>query len=175
MTDPDTAGSAPTRPSTAAVLKGDEWMINVHKWFNSNCMIADFLIAMRVTAPEAGPYERASMIIVPADAPGLKKVRNIPTMAGEHERFGYGHAEILYENVRVPKDNLIGKRGQGFLIAQARLGPGRIHHCMRWLGQARRAFDILCQRTLQRESVGTQLATPPTLHNRIPHSPPAMP
>src|SRR4030081_3401821 len=167
MTEPGSAGSDPTLLSTAAVLKGDEWVINGHKWFTSNGMIADFLIAMVVTDPDAGPYERASMIIVPADAPGLKKVRNIPTMAGEHERFGYGHAEILYENVRVPKDNLIGKRGQGFMIAQARLGPGRIHHCMRWLGQARRAFDMLCERSLQREAFGKKLASHETVQNWI--------
>jgi len=167
MTEPDNAGSDPTQMSTIAVLKGDEWVINGHKWFTSNGMIADFLIAMVVTDPDAGPYERASMIIVPGDAPGLKKLRNIPTMAGAHERFGYGHAEILYENVRVPKDNLIGKRGQGFLIAQARLGPGRIHHCMRWLGQARRAFDMLCERALQREAFGKKLASHESVQNWI--------
>ncbi len=103
----------------------------------------------------------------PGDAPGLKKLRNIPTMAGEHERFGYGHAEVLYEDVRVPKDNLVGERGQGFLIAQARLGPGRIHHCMRWLGQARRAFDMLCERSLQREAFGKKLAGHETVQNWI--------
>src|SRR5437773_9278992 len=117
--------------------------------------------------PDAGPYERASMIIVPSDAPGLKRLRNIPTMAGESERFGYGHAEILYENVRVPAANLLGKRGQGFLIAQARLGPGRIHHCMRWLGLARRAFDMLCERALQREAFGKKLASHETVQNWI--------
>src|SRR5207237_1272907 len=142
MTEPNTAGSDPTLLSTTAELDGDEWVINGHKWFTSNGMIADFLIAMVVTEPKADAYERASMIIVPADTPGLKKLRNIPTLAGEHERFGYGHAEVLYENVRVPAANLLGERGQGFLIAQARLGPGRIHHCMRWLGQARRAIQV---------------------------------
>ncbi|HEY8802316.1 MAG TPA: acyl-CoA dehydrogenase family protein [Candidatus Dormibacteraeota bacterium] len=167
MTEPNNAGSDPTMLSTTAVLNGDEWVINGHKWFTSNGMIADFLIAMVVTDPDAGPYERASMIIVPADAPGLKKLRNIPTMAGEHERFGYGHSEIIYDNVRVPKDNIIGKPGQGFLIAQARLGPGRIHHCMRWLGQARRAFDMLCERSLQREAFGKKLAGHETVQNWI--------
>src|SRR5467141_3616224 len=167
MTEPNTAGSDPTLLSTTAVLDGDEWVINGHKWFTSNGMIADFLIAMVVTEPQADAYERASMIIVPSDAKGLKKLRNIPTMAGEHERFGYGHAEILYEDVRVPKDNLLGKRGQGFLIAQARLGPGRIHHCMRWLGQARRAFDMLCERSLQREAFGKKLAGHETVQNWI--------
>src|SRR3982074_574074 len=113
MTEPGNAGSDPTLLSTTAVLRGDEWVINGHKWFTSNGMIADFLIAMVVTDPDAGAYERASMIIVPDDAPGLKKVRNIPTMAGEHERFGYGHAAILPANGRVPTEDLIGKRGAG--------------------------------------------------------------
>jgi acyl-CoA dehydrogenase len=167
MTEPNNAGSDPTLLSTTAVLDGDHWVINGHKWFTSNGMIADFLIAMVVTDPDAGPYERASMIIVPTDAPGLKRLRNIPTMAGDAEKFGYGHAEVLYENVRVPKDNLIGKRGQGFLIAQARLGPGRIHHCMRWLGQAQRAFDMMCERALQREAFGKKLAGHETVQNWI--------
>jgi acyl-CoA dehydrogenase len=167
MTEPGSAGSDPTLLAATAELDGGQWVINGHKWFTSNGMIADFLIAMVVTEPDADSYERASMILVPADAPGLKKVRNIPTMAGEHERFGYGHAEILYENVRVPKENLIGERGQGFLIAQARLGPGRIHHCMRWLGQARRAFDMLCERALQREAFGKKLASHQTVQNWI--------
>jgi acyl-CoA dehydrogenase len=167
MTEPNTAGSDPTLLSSTAVLKGDEWVINGHKWFTSNGMIADFLIAMVVTEPDASAYERASMIIVPSDTPGLKLVRNIPTMAGESERFGYGHAEVLYENVRVPKENVLGRPGQGFLIAQARLGPGRIHHCMRWLGQARRAFDMMCERALQREAFGKKLASHETVQNWI--------
>jgi acyl-CoA dehydrogenase len=167
MTEPDNAGSDPTRMSTSAVLDGDEWVINGHKWFSSNGMIADFLLVMLVTDPEAGPYERASMIVVPAKTPGVNLLRNIPTMAGEHERFGYGHAEILYEDVRVPKGNLVGRRGQGFEIAQIRLGPGRIHHCMRWLGQARRAFDMLCERALQREAFGGKLAKHQTVQNWI--------
>ena len=167
MTEPATAGSDPTLLSSTAELRGDEWVINGHKWFTSNGMIADFLIAMVVTEPDADAYERASMIIVPADTPGLKKVRNIPTLAGEHERFGYGHAEVVYEDVRVPAANVLGERGQGFLIAQARLGPGRIHHCMRWLGQARRAFDMLCERALQREAFGKRLASHQTVQNWI--------
>ena len=167
MTEPDNPGSDPTVMSTTAVLDGDHWVINGHKWFSSNGMIADFLLVMLVTDPEAGPYERASMIVVPTDTPGVKRLRNIPTMAGEHERFGYGHAEILYEDVRVPKENLVGRRGQGFEIAQIRLGPGRIHHCMRWLGQARRAFDMLCERSLQREAHGGKLARHQTVQNWI--------
>ena len=166
MTEPDNAGSDPTRLSTTAVLDGDEWVINGHKWFTSNGMIADILIAMVVTEPDAGPYERASMIIVPTETPGLKRLRNIETMGGP-EHFGYGHAEIVYDDVRVPVDNLIGKRGQGFHIAQARLGPGRIHHCMRWLGQARRAFDMLCERAVSREAFGKKLAAHETVQNWI--------
>jgi acyl-CoA dehydrogenase len=167
MTEPNTSGSDPTLLSTTAVLEGDEWVINGHKWFTSNGMIADFLIAMVVTEPDAGRYERASMIIVPTDTPGLNRLRNIPTMGGDSEKFGYGHAEILYEDVRVPKDNILGGRGQGFVIAQARLGPGRIHHCMRWLGQARRAFDMMCERALQREAFGKKLAGHETVQNWI--------
>jgi len=166
MTEPNTPGSDPTMLSSTAELKGNEWVINGHKWFTSNGMVADFLIAMVVTEPDAGPYQRASMIIVPSDTPGLKRVRNVPTMGGG-EHFGFGHAEVLYEDVHVPKDNLLGERGTGFLIAQARLGPGRIHHCMRWLGQARRAFDMLCERSLQREAFGKKLASHQTVQNWI--------
>jgi acyl-CoA dehydrogenase len=167
MTEPMHAGSDPVQMSTTAVLEGDEWVINGHKWFSSNAMIADFLIVMAVTDPEAAPYQRASMFLVPAATPGVKKLRNIPTMAGEHERFGYGHSEVLYEDVRIPKSAIIGRPGQGFEIAQIRLGPGRIHHCMRWLGQARRAFDMLCERSLQREAFGGPLAQKQTVQNWI--------
>ena len=167
MTEPMHAGSDPVQMSTTALLEGDRWVINGHKWFTSNGMIADFLIVMAVTDPDAPPYERASMFLVPADTPGVKRLRNIPTMAGEHERFGYGHSEILYEDVEIPEENIIGKVGQGFQIAQIRLGPGRIHHCMRWLGQARRAFDMLCERALQREAFGGPLAEKQTVQNWI--------
>jgi acyl-CoA dehydrogenase len=169
MTEPAPgAGADPTMLRTTADLDGDEWVINGHKWFSSNAMIADFLIAMVVTEPaEENPYQRASMIIVPKGAPGLNVARNIPNMASEHEPFGFGHAEVFYENCRVPKENLLGPRGQGFLIAQMRLGPGRIHHCMRWLGVARRAFDMLCERALQRESFGGPLARKQTVQNWI--------
>jgi acyl-CoA dehydrogenase len=167
MTEPNTSGSDPTNLATRAVRDGDHWVINGHKWFTSNGMIADFLIAMVVTEPDAGRWERASMIIVPTDTPGLKRVRNVPTLAGDYERFGYGHAEVLYEDVRVPISNTLGEPGQGFLIAQARLGPGRIHHCMRWLGQARRAFDMMCERALSREAFGHKLAGHETVQNWI--------
>ncbi|HEX6348766.1 MAG TPA: acyl-CoA dehydrogenase family protein [Candidatus Dormibacteraeota bacterium] len=166
MTEPENAGSDPTRLTTTAVLDGGEWVINGHKWYSSNAMGADFLIAMVVTQPDAEPHRRASMIIVPRDAPGLDVVRNVPTMAGE-ERFQMGHPEVYYRNCRVPATHLLGKRGQGFELAQMRLGPGRIHHCMRWLGQARRAFDDLCERALQREVGGEPLAAKQTVQNWI--------
>jgi acyl-CoA dehydrogenase len=167
MTEPMNAGSDPVNLSTTAVLEGNEWVINGHKWFTSNGMIADVLIVMAVTDPNAPPYERASMFLVPTDTPGLQRLRNVPTMGGGHERFGAGHSEILYEDVRIPKENIIGRPGEGFKIAQIRLGPGRIHHCMRWLGQARRAFDMLCERSLQREAFGGPLADKQTVQNWI--------
>jgi acyl-CoA dehydrogenase len=169
MTEPSPgAGSDPTMLRTTARLEGDEWVIDGHKWFTSNAMVADFLIVMAVTEPEEeNPYARASMIIVPKDAPGLNVARNIPNMASELEPFGFGHSEVFYEGCRVPKDNLLGGRGSGFLIAQMRLGPGRIHHCMRWLGMARRAFDMMCERALQREGFGGALARKQTVQNWI--------
>jgi acyl-CoA dehydrogenase len=166
MTEPEHAGSDPVNMSTTAVLDGDEWVINGHKWFTSNGMVASILIVMLVTDQDAAPYQRASMILVPRDTPGVDVVRNVPVMGG-HEHFGFGHSEIYYRNVRVPKSNLIGKVGQGFEIAQHRLGPGRIHHCMRWLGQSRRAFDIMCERALQRHAFGGPLASKQTIQNWI--------
>jgi acyl-CoA dehydrogenase len=169
MTEPAPgAGADPTMLRTTAVRDGDEWVINGHKWFTSNAVVADFLIVMAVTRPEEeNPYTRASMIIVPKDAPGLRVERNIPNMASEHEPFGFGHSEVFYEGCRVPAENLLGPDGHGFLIAQHRLGPGRIHHCMRWLGVARRAFDMLCERALQREAFGGPLARKQTVQNWI--------
>ena len=138
-------------------------MINGHKWFSSNGSIADFLIVMAVTDPDARPHQRASMFIVDADTPGVKILRDVATMEHPWDSFGrYGnHAEILYEDVRVPAEALLGAQGAGFLIAQQRLYPGRIHHCMRWLGVARRAFDMLCERSLYRYAHGSTLLEPP--------------
>jgi acyl-CoA dehydrogenase len=169
MTEPAPgAGADPTMLQTTARREGDEWVINGHKWFTSNAVVADFLIVMVVTDPEnENPHARASMIIVPRDAPGLNVVRNIPNMASEHEPFGFGHSEVLYEDCRVPTENLLGPDGQGFLIAQMRLGPGRIHHCMRWLGVAGRAFDMMCERALQRRAFGSELARKQTVQNWI--------
>jgi len=169
MTEPDTAGSDPTQLRTRAVREGEDWVINGHKWFSSNASIADFLIVMTVTDPEARPHQRASMIIVPTDTPGVNILRDVPTMEHPEEHFGRlgGHAEILYEDVRVPVENLLGGQGEGFLIAQHRLVPGRIHHCMRWLGVAQRAFDMLCERALSRYAHGSLLADKQTVQNWI--------
>ena len=169
MTEPDTAGSDPTLLATRAADDGDEWVIDGHKWFSSNGSVADFLIVMAVTDPEARPHQRASMFVVPADTPGVRIVRDVATMEQPAEHFGRigGHAEIVYEDVRVPKDALLGARGAGFEIAQQRLGPGRIHHCMRWLGVSRRAFDMLCERALSRYAHGSALADKQTVQNWI--------
>jgi acyl-CoA dehydrogenase len=169
MTEPDSAGSDPTLLRTRAVRDGDEWVINGRKWFSTNGSIADFLIVMAVTDPDARPHQRASMLIVDADTPGVKIVRDVATMEHPYESFArYGnHAEIAYEDVRVPADALLGAEGAGFLIAQQRLYPGRIHHCMRWLGVAHRAFDMLCERSLYRESHGAVLAKHQTVQNWI--------
>jgi acyl-CoA dehydrogenase len=169
MTEPETAGSDPTLLRTSAVLEGDEWVINGHKWFSTNGSVADFLIVMAVTEPDAKPHQRASMLIVPADTPGVRIVRDVPTMEHPAEHFGRygGHAEILYEDVRVPADALLGQRGEGFMIAQHRLGPGRIHHCMRWLGVSRRAYDMLCERAVTRYAFGSLLAEKQTVQNWV--------
>jgi acyl-CoA dehydrogenase len=169
MTEPETAGSDPTLLQTTAVLEGDEYVINGHKWFSSNGSIADFLIVMAVTNPDARPHQRASMLLVDADTPGVKIVRDVATMENPQEHFGRygGHAEIVYENVRVPKEALLGKEGEGFLIAQHRLGPGRIHHCMRWLGVSRRAFDMLCERAVSRYAFGSTLSEKQTVQNWV--------
>jgi acyl-CoA dehydrogenase len=169
MTEPDSAGSDPTLLKTRAVRDGDGWVLSGHKWFTSNGSIADFLIVMAVTDPEARPHNRASMFIVDADAPGVNIIRDVATMEHPYESFGrYGnHAEIRYEDVRLPGSALLGAEGAGFLIAQQRLYPGRIHHCMRWLGVARRAFDMLCERSLYRYAHGATLSKHGTIQSWI--------
>jgi acyl-CoA dehydrogenase len=159
MTEPG-AGADPTLLATRAERVGDEYVINGHKWFTSNGSVADFLIVMAVTNPDGPPRRRASMFVVPTDTPGVDILRDVPTMGDPHEHPGRpgGHAEIVYRDVRVPAENLIGGEGEGFLLAQKRLGPGRIHHCMRWLGQSQRAFDMLCERAVSRYTHGSVLA-----------------
>jgi len=150
MTEPEHAGSNPTELSTRARLEGGEWIIDGHKWFTSSADGAAFAIVMAVTEPEAPPHARASMILVPTGTPGFERVRNISIMGHPGEGY-FSHAEIRYASCRVPEANLLGARGQGFLIAQERLGPGRIHHCMRWIGICERAFELMCRRALERE------------------------
>jgi acyl-CoA dehydrogenase len=155
MTEPDTSGSDPTGLHTSAELDGDEWVINGHKWFTSGAVGASIAIAMVVTDPDAAPHKRASMILVPTDTPGFNLIRPVPVMGHDG---GPGHCEIRYEDCRVPASNTLGERGAGFKIAQDRLGPGRIHHCMRAIGGAERAFEIMCRRANERESFGGKLA-----------------
>jgi acyl-CoA dehydrogenase len=159
MTEPG-AGADPTLIRTSAVRDGDEWVINGHKWFSSNGSVSDFLIVMCVTNPDVHPYVGCSMILVPSDTEGVDIVRDVPTMEhpDEHTRSFGGHSEIYYREVRVPFENLVGNEGEGFRLAQMRLGPGRIHHCMRWLGQSQRAFDMLCERAVSRYVHGSTLA-----------------
>jgi alkylation response protein AidB-like acyl-CoA dehydrogenase len=149
MTEVDLAGSNPLLMDTTAVKDGDDYVINGQKWYTTSADGAEFAIVMAKTNPEAPPYLQASMIIVPCDTPGFNLVRNIPVMG--HSGDGYfSHGEILYQNCRVPQENLIGQEGQGFVLAQERLGPGRIHHCMRWIGICNRAFDLMCRRAKER-------------------------
>jgi acyl-CoA dehydrogenase len=150
MTEPEFAGSNPTQLGTLAERDGDEWVINGHKWFTSSADGAAFAVVMAVTNPDAAPHRRASMIVVPTDTPGFDLVRNISIMGDPSDHWG-SHAEVRYTNCRVPLSNLIGGEGMGFTLAQERLGPGRIHHCMRWIGIAERCFDLMCRRAATRE------------------------
>jgi alkylation response protein AidB-like acyl-CoA dehydrogenase len=160
MTEPEHPGSNPTWMSTTAVKDGDDYVINGHKWFTSSAEGASFAIVMAITNPEASNrYRRASQIIVPLPAPGFQLVRNISVMGDEGSDYA-SHAEVRYENCRVPQSNLLGKEGDGFTIAQERLGPGRIHHCMRWVGICERAFELMCSYAARREiSPGVVLGT----------------
>ena len=163
MTEPEVAGSDPTLLQTKGVRDGDDWVINGHKWFISGAMGSSFSIVMCVTEQEGHVYRRMSQIIVPADTPGFEIVRNVPVMG---ETLG-NHCEIRYTDCRVPVTNTLGNPGDGFMIAQRRLGPGRIHHCMRWLGQSQRALDLMCRRALEREAFGSTLARKQTVQNWI--------
>lgn len=170
MTEPDRPGSNPAWLGTMARKEGDELVINGHKWFTTAADGAAFTIVMAVTEPEASRYARASMIIVPTDNPGFELVRNIPIM-GEAGSGWASHAEVRFNDCRVPMSNMLGMPGGGFLIAQMRLGPGRIHHCMRWLGICERAFDMMCRRAATRElAPGKMLGEKQTIQNWIAES-----
>jgi acyl-CoA dehydrogenase len=170
MTEPGSAGSNPVRMETTAMREGKEYVINGHKWFTTAADGAAFAIVMAVTNGAASPYERASMIIVPTDTKGFNIIRNIPVMGETGEGY-LSHAEIEYDECRVPVSNLIGEEGSGFVLAQERLGPGRIHHCMRWIGICERAFDLMCQRAGTRDmGDGTMLGEKQTIQNWIAES-----
>lgn len=150
MTEPEFAGSNPVWMGTTAKKDGGEWVIRGHKWFASAADGAAFAICMAVTNPEADPYQRASMIIVPTGTPGFELIGNISVMGSRGGGWA-SHGELSYQGARVPLSNLLGGEGQGFVIAQQRLGPGRIHHCMRWIGICERAFEIMCRHAATRE------------------------
>jgi alkylation response protein AidB-like acyl-CoA dehydrogenase len=170
MTEPEYPGSNPVWMATRAVRDGNDYVINGHKWFTSAADGAAFAIVMAVTNPDAEPHRRASQIIVPTATPGFKRVRNISCLGHAGEDWS-SHAEIVYENCRVPRANLLGEEGAGFAIAQARLGPGRIHHCMRWIGICERSLDLLCRRAATRElAPGDKLGSRQTIQNWIAES-----
>jgi alkylation response protein AidB-like acyl-CoA dehydrogenase len=166
MTEPEVPGSDPTTLRTRAVRDGDDWVIDGHKWFSSGAEGAAFGIVMAVTDPDADPHARATQIIVPADTPGVDVVRPVPVL-GHAGRGWTTHCEVRYTNVRVPVANTLGAEGAGFLIAQKRLGPGRIHHVMRWLGQMQRAFELMCTYALERQTSTGPLADKQTVQNWI--------
>lgn len=171
MTEPENPGSNPTLMDTTALKDGDDYVINGHKWFTTAADGAAFTIVMAMTDPDnENRHQRASQIIVPLDTPGFQHVRNIKIM-GEAGSDHNSHAEVRFENVRVPQSNLLGPEGTGFRIAQERLGPGRIHHCMRWIGICERAFALMCQRATQRQlSSRAMLSDQQTVHNWIAES-----
>ena len=171
MTEPDYAGSNPVRLATTARREGNDYIINGHKWFTTGADGAAFAIVMAVTDPDnPNPYGRASMIVVPTGTEGFVKVRNLPVM-GEPEEGVMSHSEIRFENCRVPVSNRLGEEGAGFRLAQERLGPGRIHHCMRWIGLCERAFSLMCRRAATREiAEGVMLGDRQTVQNWIAES-----
>jgi alkylation response protein AidB-like acyl-CoA dehydrogenase len=170
MTEPEYPGSNPVWMATTAVKDGGAYVINGHKWFTSSADGAAFAVVMAVTDPGAEPHRRASQIIVPADTPGFRRVRNIPCMGHAGEDWD-SHAEVVFDDCRVPCENLIGAEGAGFALAQARLGPGRIHHCMRFLGVCERAFDLMCRRAATRElAPGDRLGSRQTVQNWVAES-----
>jgi acyl-CoA dehydrogenase len=162
MTEPH-GGADPLVFTTRATRDGDDWVINGEKWFSSNARWADFLIVMAVTDPDAAPHQRMSMFIVPSDTPGIEILRNVG-FAGEREP---AHAYVRYTDVRVPLDHLLGDRGDGFGVAQTRLGGGRIHHAMRTIGEAKKALDMMCERALSRVTQGERLADKQMVQEKI--------
>jgi acyl-CoA dehydrogenase len=164
MTEPQ-AGADPTMFTTRAVRDGDHWVIRGEKWFSSNARWSEFLIVMAVTNPDVSAYQGMSMFIVPTDTPGIEIVRNVGI--GMEHQDDAGHAYIRYDDVRVPADHLLGQEGSAFVIAQTRLGGGRVHHAMRTVAQLKKAFDMMCERALSRETQGEKLAEKQMVQERI--------
>ena len=157
MTEPQ-GGADPKVFTTSAVLDGDEWVINGEKWFSSNARFASFLIVMVVTEPDNPPYQQQSMLLVPTDTPGVEIIRNVGLSYHSETEDEGTHAYIRYTDVRIPKENLLGPRGGGFIVAQTRLGGGRIHHAMRTSGRVQRIFDMMCERAISRTTQGELLS-----------------
>ncbi|MBT9463113.1 MAG: acyl-CoA dehydrogenase family protein [Hydrogenophaga sp.] len=171
MTEPDVASSDATNIQTTIRREGDEYVINGRKWFSTGAMhpLCRFTIVMGVSdeSPDASPHNRHSMVIVPLDTPGFKIVRNVAIM---HHHTPEGHCEVTFDNVRVPVTSLLGQEGAGFALAQARLGPGRVHHCMRSIGQCELAMELMCERALTRKAFGKHLSDFANVQDWIAHS-----
>jgi alkylation response protein AidB-like acyl-CoA dehydrogenase len=166
LTEPEVAGSDPTLMRTRARLEGDEWVIDGHKWFTTGANRAAFTTVFCNTEPDAERHAKFSAIIVPTDTPGYEIARVVPTMGSTRG----AHCEVWLKGVRVPRENLLGERGAGFVVAQRRLGPGRIFHCMRWLGQAQRAFELMCDWAKERYAHGSVLAEKGEIHRYVAES-----
>jgi acyl-CoA dehydrogenase len=166
MTEPEVSGSDPTLLRTRAARDGDEWVIDGHKWFSSGADGAAFAIVFAISDPDAEPHRRGTMILVPVDTPGVDVVRPVPVM-GHAGRGWSTHCEVRYTGARVPVENTLGGEGDAFMLAQKRLGPGRIHHVMRWLGQMQRAFELMCRYANEREAFGGPLADKQTVQNWV--------
>ena len=170
IVEPELPGSNPTWIAATAEKKGTDYVINGHKWFTSSADGASFAVVMAVTNPEADKHKRASQILVPTNTPGFNFIQNINIMNDPGEDWA-SHAEIKYENCTVPQSNILGKEGDGFKIAQERLGPGRIHHCMRWIGICERSFELMCSHAVKRQvAPGVPLASQQTIQNWIAES-----
>ena len=166
MTEPEVAGSDPTLLQTRAVRDGDDWVIDGHKWFSSGADGAGFAIVFAISDPDAEPHRRGTMILVPADTDGVDVIRPVPVM-GHAGRGWNTHCEVRFTGVRVPIASTLGGEGEAFRLAQKRLGPGRIHHVMRWLGQMQRAFEHMCRYANEREAFGGPLAEKGTVQNWV--------
>ena len=177
LTEPDTSGSDPTGIATRCERDGEHWVLNGEKWFASNASVADFLVVMCVSDPDAAPHKRASMVIVEKGTPGLELLRDVPTMHKPYaaaddflmDRIG-GHTHVRFNNCRVPLDHMIGEPGEGFILAQKRLGGGRVHHAMRMIGQCQRAFEMMKERAVSRHTKGKPLARQQMVQDMIAES-----